>query len=195
MNGGRGDLAPNLRNRPMAQMKIHELAKKHGVSSNDMLALLTELGYNPKSHSSAATDEMVSAVEDHYEDPGLPGDGGVSNEPKSEPEPKAKETKSDDPYVYFTSRNLHNLDFPVFDEVRQRSRRGPQLIFKAGVAKVPKKNTEFLKQIRNHKAYQEKFFEVNANDAAAARNDEKDMYYEGPASTKTSKTRQGNIVK
>lgn len=42
--------------------RIYELAKQYDISSNAMLSIVLELGFKPKSHMSAATDEMKEAV-------------------------------------------------------------------------------------------------------------------------------------
>ncbi|MDH4157024.1 MAG: translation initiation factor IF-2 [candidate division Zixibacteria bacterium] len=42
--------------------RIYQLAKEFNISSNAMLAILKELGFEPKSHMSVATMEMVEAV-------------------------------------------------------------------------------------------------------------------------------------
>jgi len=50
----------------MAAKRIYELAKEYKLSSNAMLAILRELKFEPKSHMSVASDEMVSAVRSRF---------------------------------------------------------------------------------------------------------------------------------
>ena len=47
----------------MSKKRIYELAKDYKLSSNAMLAILRELKFEPKSHMSVATDEMVTAIQ------------------------------------------------------------------------------------------------------------------------------------
>jgi len=42
--------------------RVHDLAKEQKISSHAMLKILTDLGFDPKSHMSIATPEMVKAV-------------------------------------------------------------------------------------------------------------------------------------
>ena len=42
--------------------RIYQLAKDFKISSNAMLSILRELKFQPKSHMSVATSEMISAV-------------------------------------------------------------------------------------------------------------------------------------
>jgi len=44
------------------EKRVHDLAKEHKISSHAMLKILTDLGFDPKSHMSIATPEMVKAV-------------------------------------------------------------------------------------------------------------------------------------
>ncbi len=46
----------------MAKVRIHELAKKFKISSNALLNVLRDLKFEPKSHMSVATDDMIAAV-------------------------------------------------------------------------------------------------------------------------------------
>ncbi len=46
----------------MAKVRIYELAKKYKISSNALINVLKELKFEPKSHMSVATDDMISAV-------------------------------------------------------------------------------------------------------------------------------------
>jgi translation initiation factor IF-2 len=46
--------------------RIYELAKEYKISSNAMLTILRELSFNPKSHMSVATDEMIDAVKKKF---------------------------------------------------------------------------------------------------------------------------------
>ena len=50
----------------MSKLRIHELAKKYKISSNAMLNILSELSFEPKSHMSVASDEMVTAVDKKF---------------------------------------------------------------------------------------------------------------------------------
>lgn len=42
--------------------RVHDLAKEYKISSHAMLKILTDMGFDPKSHMSIATPEMVKAV-------------------------------------------------------------------------------------------------------------------------------------
>jgi translation initiation factor IF-2 len=46
-------------------MRVHEIAKKHKLTSDEMLALLKKAGFAVKSHMSSMSDEMLGAVEKH----------------------------------------------------------------------------------------------------------------------------------
>lgn len=46
--------------------RIYEVAKEFKISSNAMVSVLRELGFEPKSHMSVATPEMVSAVKSKF---------------------------------------------------------------------------------------------------------------------------------
>lgn len=50
----------------MAAKRIYELAKEYKLSSNAMLAILRELKFEPKSHMSVASDDMVVAVKSRF---------------------------------------------------------------------------------------------------------------------------------
>ena len=50
----------------MAKKRIYELAKEYKVSSNALLAILRELNFQPKSHMSVATDEMIAATKSKF---------------------------------------------------------------------------------------------------------------------------------
>jgi translation initiation factor IF-2 len=47
----------------MVARRIYELAKEYKLSSNAMLAILRELNFQPKSHMSVASDEMIAAIQ------------------------------------------------------------------------------------------------------------------------------------
>ncbi|MDX9856949.1 MAG: translation initiation factor IF-2 [candidate division Zixibacteria bacterium] len=51
---------------PGKSKRIYELAKEYKISSNAMLTILEELKFEPKSHMSVATPEMVEAVEKKF---------------------------------------------------------------------------------------------------------------------------------
>lgn len=46
--------------------RIYQLAKEYSISSNAMLNILRELKFDPKSHMSVATDEMIEAVKGKF---------------------------------------------------------------------------------------------------------------------------------
>ncbi len=46
----------------MPKVRIYELAKKYKISSNALITILKELKFEPKSHMSVATDDMITAV-------------------------------------------------------------------------------------------------------------------------------------
>lgn len=50
----------------MSKKRIYELAKEYKLSSNAMLAILRELKFEPKSHMSVASDEMVAAIKTKF---------------------------------------------------------------------------------------------------------------------------------
>ncbi|UCG61858.1 MAG: translation initiation factor IF-2 [Candidatus Zixiibacteriota bacterium] len=50
----------------MTKKRIYELAKEYKLSSNAMLAILRELKFEPKSHMSVATDEMITAIKNKF---------------------------------------------------------------------------------------------------------------------------------
>ncbi len=50
----------------MGNVRIYELAKEYKISSNAMLSVLKELGFEPKSHMSVATDDMVTAIKGKF---------------------------------------------------------------------------------------------------------------------------------
>jgi translation initiation factor IF-2 len=82
-------------------MRVHELAKKEGISSKDMVDRLIEMGFEIKTHSSGMTEQMV---EDYYADMELtreddeeaPAEEVAEPEaeaaPEPQPEPEATET-------------------------------------------------------------------------------------------------------
>jgi translation initiation factor IF-2 len=49
------------------KIRVHELAKKHSLTSKAMQALLQELGVMAKSHMTVLTDEEVALVAEHFE--------------------------------------------------------------------------------------------------------------------------------
>ncbi len=51
----------------MAKKRIYELAKEYKISSNALLKILRELKFDPKSHMSVATDEMLTAIGKKFE--------------------------------------------------------------------------------------------------------------------------------
>ena len=50
----------------MPNKRIHELAKEYKISSNALLNILRELKFEPKSHMSVATPEMIQAIEKKF---------------------------------------------------------------------------------------------------------------------------------
>jgi translation initiation factor IF-2 len=50
----------------MAKKRLYELAKDYNVSSKAMVDIVKELGFDVKSHSSTATDEMLVAVHNKF---------------------------------------------------------------------------------------------------------------------------------
>jgi translation initiation factor IF-2 len=50
----------------MAKKRLYELAKEYNVSSKAMVDIVKELGFDVKSHSSTATDEMLVAVQRRF---------------------------------------------------------------------------------------------------------------------------------
>ena len=50
----------------MAKKRIYELAKEYKLSSNAMLAILRKLNFEPKSHMSVATDQMIAATKTKF---------------------------------------------------------------------------------------------------------------------------------
>jgi len=50
----------------MTKIRLHELAKEYNVSSKAMVDIVRELGFDVKSHSSTATDEMLQAVQNKF---------------------------------------------------------------------------------------------------------------------------------
>ena len=50
----------------MPTKRIYELAKDYKISSNALLSVLKELGFEPKSHMSVASDEMVAAIQKKF---------------------------------------------------------------------------------------------------------------------------------
>ncbi|UCE23518.1 MAG: translation initiation factor IF-2 [Candidatus Zixiibacteriota bacterium] len=50
----------------MAAKRIYELAKQYKLSSNAMLAILRELNFEPKSHMSVASDDMIAAIQSKF---------------------------------------------------------------------------------------------------------------------------------
>ncbi|MEE8578017.1 MAG: translation initiation factor IF-2 N-terminal domain-containing protein, partial [candidate division Zixibacteria bacterium] len=50
----------------MAKKRIYELAKEYKLSSNAMLDILRKLNFQPKSHMSVATDQMVAATKTKF---------------------------------------------------------------------------------------------------------------------------------
>ncbi|MEW5923823.1 MAG: translation initiation factor IF-2 [Candidatus Zixiibacteriota bacterium] len=51
----------------MAKKRLYEVAKEYKVSSNALLTILQGLGFQPKSHMSVATDEMLAAIKGKFE--------------------------------------------------------------------------------------------------------------------------------
>lgn len=66
--------------------RVHDLAKEHKISSHAMLKILTDLGFDPKSHMSIATPEMVKAVNSKF--------AAEKQEAKREMEHRAQVTES-----------------------------------------------------------------------------------------------------
>ncbi len=50
----------------MTKKRLYELAKDYNVSSKAMVDIVRELGFDVKSHSSTATDEMLTAVQNKF---------------------------------------------------------------------------------------------------------------------------------
>ncbi len=50
----------------MAKVRIYELAKTFKISSNALINVLRKLKFDPKSHMSVATDEMIAAVKKKF---------------------------------------------------------------------------------------------------------------------------------
>lgn len=50
----------------MDKIRIYELAKEFKLSSNALLSILKEMNFEPKSHMSVATEEMVNAVRKRF---------------------------------------------------------------------------------------------------------------------------------
>ncbi len=50
----------------MAKKRLYEVAKEYKISSNALLKILRELKFDPKSHMSVATDEMLAAIEQKF---------------------------------------------------------------------------------------------------------------------------------
>ncbi len=46
----------------MAKKRIYDVAKDYKISSNALLSILKELKFEPKSHMSVATDDMLKAI-------------------------------------------------------------------------------------------------------------------------------------
>lgn len=51
----------------MAKKRIYDVAKDYSISSNALLSILKELNFEPKSHMSVATDDMLKAIEHKFE--------------------------------------------------------------------------------------------------------------------------------
>jgi len=51
----------------MAKKRIYEVAKEYKVSSNALLKILRDLSFEPKSHMSVATEEMIAAIKKKFE--------------------------------------------------------------------------------------------------------------------------------
>lgn len=50
----------------MANKRLYDLAKEYNVSSKAMVDIVKELGFDVKSHSSAASDEVIAAVQKRF---------------------------------------------------------------------------------------------------------------------------------
>jgi translation initiation factor IF-2 len=72
-------------------MRVHELAKKVGVTSKELIVQLTEKGVEVKNHMSALTDDQVQLVLDKATQP--------QAEPAAEPEVPAPEPPAAEPEV------------------------------------------------------------------------------------------------
>ncbi len=51
----------------MSKKRIYEIAKDYSISSNALLNILKELGFEPKSHMSVAGDDMLGAIKKKFE--------------------------------------------------------------------------------------------------------------------------------
>jgi len=50
----------------VTNIRIYQLAKENNLSSDAMMGILAELGFSPKSHMSAATEQMIAAVSERF---------------------------------------------------------------------------------------------------------------------------------
>ena len=50
----------------LAKKRVHQVAKDHQISSEALLGILAELGFEVKSHMSVVNDEMFSAIEEKF---------------------------------------------------------------------------------------------------------------------------------
>ncbi|MBD3401623.1 translation initiation factor IF-2 [candidate division GN15 bacterium] len=84
---------------PGKSKRIYELAKEYKISSNAMLTILNELGFQPKSHMSVATPEMMQKVEQKFaaEKQEAKKDMKQKTQAKAQPQPQQQQGSSEEP--------------------------------------------------------------------------------------------------
>jgi len=74
----------------MAKKRIYEVAKEYKISSNALLKILRELNFQPKSHMSVATDQMLGAIKVKFDAEKAAAKKNIEQKKKPKEPPKDK---------------------------------------------------------------------------------------------------------
>jgi len=74
----------------MAKKRLYEVAKEYKISSNALLTILRKLGFEPKSHMSVATEEMMGAIKVKFDAEKAAAKKDIEQKRKPKHPPKAE---------------------------------------------------------------------------------------------------------
>jgi len=96
----------------MAKKRLYEVAKEYKISSNALLTILRKLKFEPKSHMSVATDEMMVAIKKKFEAEKAAAKKDIEQKkkPKHPPKPGKKPDESFDKRLAKLSSALKKHD-------------------------------------------------------------------------------------
>jgi translation initiation factor IF-2 len=116
----------------MAKKRLYELAKDYNVSAKAMVDIIRDLGFDVKSHSSTATDEMLAAVQGKF--------ASEKEEVKKEIEEKKKKAEARHLAEEDALRRRQEIERRMLAELRQVKKKEIIKVEKKAVIKAKKKD-------------------------------------------------------